>query len=54
MQTIARANRIHEGKNNGLIVVYIETYKSLLTHLQFTLPAVVKLMMKVVAVENHQ
>lgn len=30
MQTIARANRIHEGKNNGLIVDYIETYKSLL------------------------
>ena len=30
MQTIARANRIHEGKNNGLLVDYIETYKSLL------------------------
>lgn len=30
MQTIARANRTHEGKNNGLIVDYIETYKSLL------------------------
>lgn len=30
MQTIARANRIHEGKNNGLIVDYIETYKRLL------------------------
>jgi type I restriction enzyme R subunit len=30
MQTIARANRIHEGKNNGLIVDYIETYKSIL------------------------
>ena len=30
MQTIARANRIHEGKNNGLIVDYIETYRSLL------------------------
>lgn len=30
MQTIARANRIHEGKNNGLIVDYIETYKALL------------------------
>jgi len=30
MQTIARANRVHEGKNNGLIVDYIETYKSLL------------------------
>lgn len=30
MQTIARANRVHSGKNNGLIVDYIETYKSLL------------------------
>jgi len=30
MQAIARANRINEGKNNGLIVDYIETYKSLL------------------------
>jgi type I restriction enzyme R subunit len=30
MQTIARANRIYEGKNNGLIVDYIETYTSLL------------------------
>lgn len=30
MQTIARANRIDEGKNNGLIVDYIETYKALL------------------------
>lgn len=30
MQTIARANRVHEGKNNGLIVDYIETYKNLL------------------------
>ena len=30
MQTIARANRIHEGKNNGLIVDYIETYTALL------------------------
>jgi len=30
MQTIARANRISEGKNNGLIVDYIETYKALL------------------------
>ncbi|MBK8427418.1 MAG: type I restriction endonuclease subunit R [Lewinellaceae bacterium] len=31
MQTIARANRVHdEWKNNGLIVDYIETYKSLL------------------------
>jgi type I restriction enzyme R subunit len=30
MQTIARANRVHSGKNNGLIVDYIETYKALL------------------------
>lgn len=30
MQTIARANRVHEEKNNGLIVDYIETYKALL------------------------
>ena len=30
MQTIARANRVHEGKNNGLIVDYIDTYKNLL------------------------
>lgn len=30
MQTIARANRINEGKNNGLIVDYIETYTALL------------------------
>ncbi len=30
MQTIARANRISEGKNNGMIVDYIETYKALL------------------------
>ena len=30
MQTIARANRVHKGKNNGLIVDYIETYKALL------------------------
>jgi len=30
MQTIARANRVHTGKQNGLIVDYIETYKSLL------------------------
>ncbi len=30
MQTIARANRVHEGKNNGLIVDYIDTYQNLL------------------------
>ncbi len=30
MQAIARANRIAEGKNNGLIVDYIETYTALL------------------------
>jgi len=30
MQTIARANRVHEGKNNGLIVDYIDSYLSLL------------------------
>jgi type I restriction enzyme R subunit len=30
MQTIARANRINEGKNNGLIVDYIDTYRHLL------------------------
>ncbi len=30
MQAIARANRISEGKNNGLIVDYIESYSSLL------------------------
>jgi len=30
MQAIARANRVHSGKNNGLIVDYIETYKALL------------------------
>ena len=30
MQAIARANRINEGKNNGLIVDYIETYAALL------------------------
>jgi len=30
MQTIARANRVHKNKNNGLIVDYIETYKALL------------------------
>lgn len=30
MQTIARANRVHTGKNNGLLVDYIETYKALL------------------------
>lgn len=30
MQTIARANRVYKGKNNGLIVDYIETYKNLL------------------------
>jgi type I restriction enzyme, R subunit len=30
MQTIARANRVHQDKNNGLIVDYIETYKRLL------------------------
>jgi type I restriction enzyme R subunit len=30
MQTIARANRVHTDKNNGLIVDYIETYKALL------------------------
>lgn len=30
MQTIARANRVYEGKNNGLIVDYIDTYLSLL------------------------
>ncbi len=30
MQAIARANRTSEGKNNGLIVDYIETYTSLL------------------------
>lgn len=33
MQAIARANRVHEGKNNGLIVDYIETYKALLSAL---------------------
>ena len=30
MQAIARANRINESKNNGLIVDYIETYTALL------------------------
>lgn len=30
MQAIARANRISEGKNNGLIVDYIETYTALI------------------------
>src|SRR4051812_31407770 len=30
MQAIARANRISEDKNNGLIVDYIETYTALL------------------------
>ncbi len=30
MQAIARANRIIEGKNNGMIVDYIETYTALL------------------------
>jgi type I restriction enzyme, R subunit len=30
MQAIARANRINTGKNNGLIVDYIETYTALL------------------------
>ncbi|MCH8533882.1 MAG: type I restriction endonuclease subunit R [Flavobacteriaceae bacterium] len=30
MQAIARANRVKEGKNNGLIVDYIETYRALL------------------------
>jgi type I restriction enzyme R subunit len=30
MQAIARANRISDGKNNGLIVDYIETYTALL------------------------
>ncbi|MDX9695240.1 MAG: type I restriction endonuclease subunit R [Bacteroidales bacterium] len=30
MQAIARANRISEGKNNGMIVDYIETYMALL------------------------
>jgi type I restriction enzyme R subunit len=30
MQAIARANRINDGKNNGLIVDYIETYTALL------------------------
>jgi type I restriction enzyme, R subunit len=30
MQAIARANRISEGKNNGMIVDYIETYTALL------------------------
>ena len=30
MQTIARANRVSEGKNNGLIVDYIDTYQNLL------------------------
>ena len=30
MQAIARANRLSEGKNNGLIVDYIETYTALL------------------------
>ena len=33
MQTISRANRVHSGKNNGLLVDYIETYKSLLSAL---------------------
>ncbi|MBK7886890.1 MAG: type I restriction endonuclease subunit R [Bacteroidetes bacterium] len=33
MQAIARANRISEGKNNGLIVDYIETYTALLSAL---------------------
>ncbi|TQD38831.1 type I restriction endonuclease subunit R [Haloflavibacter putidus] len=33
MQAIARANRVHAGKNNGLIVDYIETYKALLNAL---------------------
>ena len=29
MQTIARANRVYEGKNNGLIVDYIGVLKNL-------------------------
>jgi type I restriction enzyme R subunit len=29
MQAIARANRVHEGKNNGTIVDYINVYRSL-------------------------
>jgi type I restriction enzyme R subunit len=33
MQAIARANRINDGKNNGLIVDYIETYTALLNAL---------------------
>lgn len=33
IQTISRANRLKEGKNNGLIVDYIETYKALLSAL---------------------
>ncbi len=33
MQAIARANRVNEGKNNGLIVDYIETYKALVSAL---------------------
>ncbi len=33
MQAIARANRISEGKNNGLIVDYIESYTALLNAL---------------------
>ena len=34
MQAIARANRINEGKNNGLIVDYIETYNALIDALK--------------------
>jgi type I restriction enzyme R subunit len=33
MQAIARANRTNEGKNNGMIVDYIETYEALLSAL---------------------
>ena len=40
MQAIARANRISEGKNNGLIVDYIETYTSLLDALEKGINAV--------------
>ncbi|HEY5123181.1 MAG TPA: type I restriction endonuclease subunit R [Ignavibacteria bacterium] len=34
MQAIARANRINEGKNNGLIVDYIETYNAIINALK--------------------
>lgn len=52
MQAIARANRISEGKNNGLIVDYIETYRALLDALPYMAQEVQKMAMGMIILSH--